>query len=143
MGLSGCKNLDKLIFFIYRNLLEQQCILRINTAYRLSIRAVRNKMDIFIILIILLGLLFSLWLRTRCYRQLDDVRVSPLSQALQDLIGVAGGIYLSLIMLVSFLKLTMPEKITLYSMEVDPLALFSLCLGIVQPIVLNILKRVK
>lgn len=100
-------------------------------------------MDIFIILIILLGLLFSLWLRTRCYRQLDDVRISPLSQALQDLIGVAGGIYLSLIMLVSFLKLTMPEKITLYSMEVDPLALFSLCLGIVQPIVLNILKRVK
>ena len=96
-----------------------------------------------IIIVILLGLFYSLWLRACCYRQLEDVRLSPLSRALQDLIAVAGGIYLSLIMLVSFLKLSLPEKIAVYSVELDPLALLALGLGIVQPIVLNIIKKVR
>lgn len=95
--------------------------------------------------VILLGIVYSVWLRTNRYRQ-DipfDTRISPLSLALQDLIAVAGGIYLSLIMLSSFLKITLPERVDIFSVAVDPLAFLAICLGIVQPIVSILIKKVK
>lgn len=95
--------------------------------------------------VIVLGLFYSVWLRTNRYRQeiSFDARVSPLSLALQDLISAAGGIYLSLVMFLSFLKVTLPEQVVIFSVAVDPLAFLALCLGIVQPFLTNLIKKVK
>lgn len=92
-----------------------------------------------------IGFMYSVWLRVNRYRQSMPIepKISPVSLAIQDLIAIAGGIYLSLIMLVSFLKFPVPEKIHLGTVELDPLALFSICLGIVQPIVTNFIKKVR
>lgn len=94
--------------------------------------------------LLLVGGFCSIRLRINRYRQEGAAaRLSPVSLALQDLVAVAGGIYLSLIMLVSFLKVAVPEKILIFSLEVDPLAFFSLCMGIVQPMILILIKKVK
>lgn len=61
---------------------------------------------------------------------------SPLALALAQVVGTAGGIYLSLELLFSFLKL--PENWwTSSSFVVEPLALISLFLAIVQPFVIK------
>lgn len=95
--------------------------------------------------ILLAGFVYSVRLRMGQYRQkiTVDPKLSPVSSAIQDLVAIAGGIYLSLIMLVSFLKVSVPEKIYIYAIELDPLAFLAICLGIVQPIVMNLIKRVK
>lgn len=64
-----------------------------------------------------------------------DPKPSPLSQAVQQLVEAAGGIYLALIMLVSFLQLDVPEKVFLLGVGIDPLALFSLVVASLQPLV--------
>lgn len=89
--------------------------------------------------------IYSIWLRTNRYRQNVQVepRISPVSLAMQELIAIAGGIYLSLIMVVSFLKISIPEKINIYTVDLDPLAFLAICLGIVQPIIMNLIKKVK
>ena len=94
-------------------------------------------------LIILLTLLiaWSLWLRTCRYRQMLDenkTKPSPVSLAVQELVATAGGIYLSLIMLVSFLKLEIPSKVGLLTVAIDPLALISLGVAIIQPLFLKL-----
>lgn len=90
-------------------------------------------------------LVYSIWLRTTRYRQSVQVepRISPVSLAIQELIAIAGGIYLSLIMVVSFLKINIPEKINIYTVDVDPLAFLAICLGIVQPMIMILIKKVK
>jgi hypothetical protein len=61
---------------------------------------------------------------------------SPASRALAELVGIAGGIYLSLVMLVSFLKLGVPETISLGGWSLDPLALIAVLAALIQPLVL-------
>ncbi|GAW91733.1 hypothetical protein [Calderihabitans maritimus] len=58
---------------------------------------------------------------------------SPISRALAELVGIAGGIYLSLLMLVTFLEVSVPERVELFSLSVEPLALLSITLALVQP----------
>jgi len=58
-------------------------------------------------------------------------------------VGVAGGIYLSLVMLTSFLKITLPQSILLLGVEVDPLATISLLLAILQPWINKVLELLK
>jgi hypothetical protein len=89
---------------------------------------------------ILLGfsllLVLSLLERIKYFRQIDnagDVKSSPLSLAIQELIAVAGGVYLSLVMLISFLKLDVPQKILLFQMWIDPIACIAILLSIIQP----------
>jgi hypothetical protein len=89
---------------------------------------------------ILLGfsllLVLSLLERIKYFRQTDnagDVKISPLSLAIQELIAVAGGVYLSLVMLISFLKLDVPQKILLFQMWIDPIACIAILLSIIQP----------
>lgn len=89
---------------------------------------------------ILLGfsllLVLSLLERIKYFRQTDnagDVKSSPLSLAIQELIAVAGGVYLSLVMLISFLKLDVPQKILLFQMWIDPIACIAILLSIIQP----------
>lgn len=61
---------------------------------------------------------------------------SPASRALAELVAIAGGIYLSLVLLVSFLKLTVPETISLGGWYIDPLALIAILIALIQPVVL-------
>ncbi|EGO62122.1 hypothetical protein [Acetonema longum] len=91
--------------------------------------------------IIVLGgaILVSIWLRIRYYRhnfELNEhtVRQSPLSMALQELVGTAGGVYLSIIMLISFLKIDLPQTLELFEVSFDPLALFAILSAVVQPL---------
>lgn len=87
------------------------------------------------LLLILVGC--SLWLRVRQYR--DDIfgvetRASPLSMAVQELVATAGGVYLAIIALTSFLKMDMPDRVSLMQVSVDPLALTAIGLALVQPL---------
>ncbi|WP_110953119.1 hypothetical protein [Anaerosinus massiliensis] len=100
-------------------------------------------MGIIIVFCFCLG--YSVWLRSCNYRKEFEVekKNSPLSLAIQELIAIAGGIYLSLIMLVSFLKISVPEKVNFFVVDMDPLAFVAISLAIVQPIIINLIKRVK
>ncbi|EIW18545.1 MULTISPECIES: hypothetical protein [Pelosinus] len=89
---------------------------------------------------ILLGfsllLILSLLERIKYFRQTydaGDVKSSPLSLAIQELVAIAGGIYLSLVMLISFLKLDIPHKILFFQMWIDPVACIAILLSIIQP----------
>ncbi|MBQ1188572.1 MAG: hypothetical protein IIX62_05780 [Peptococcaceae bacterium] len=66
---------------------------------------------------------------------------SPFAEAVRQLVGVAGGIYLSLVMLTGFLGLNLPERVIIQQMELDPLALFAIGLACVQPMLLNCWHR--
>lgn len=96
------------------------------------------------LLLLCLVLGWSIWLRMRRFRQTWDgteTKSSPLSLAVQELLATAGGIYLSLIMLVSFLKLTIPATISLFELSLDPLASISIGLAIVQPMIYKVLYK--
>jgi len=102
-----------------------------------------------VLLLVLLILALSMWQRVKYFREtvVDATKIiaSPLSLAIQDLVAIAGSIYLSLIMLVSFLKLNIPEKIMLVECSIDPLACLSISLAIIQPFFLklfNIIKKI-
>ncbi|HHX77030.1 MAG TPA: hypothetical protein GX697_01580 [Firmicutes bacterium] len=58
---------------------------------------------------------------------------SPFSTALSELVGSAGGIYLSLVLLVSFLKIEIPPEIFIWEVALEPLALVALITAIIQP----------
>ena len=68
-----------------------------------------------IIAVIFVALIFSAWLRISQYRQDVEMKTmaSPLSLAIQDLIATAGGIYLSITLLVSFLQIIVPDKVVI------------------------------
>ncbi|MCL1851994.1 MAG: hypothetical protein FWF88_03055 [Peptococcaceae bacterium] len=58
---------------------------------------------------------------------------SPLSQAVARLVGTAGGIYLSLELLFSFLGLRHETWQAYMPLAIDPMAAFSLVIAIIQP----------
>lgn len=101
------------------------------------------ELGLLIILLVLTGL--SLCLRLLSYRDSAcpvETRASPLSTAVQELVATAGGIYLAILALTSFVKLDMPEKVTLMSATVDPLALMAIGIAIIQPVVIKILNKI-
>lgn len=67
---------------------------------------------------------------------------SPASLALAELAAVAGGIYLSLILLQTFLKLSVPQEVTVLNMPLDPIALLAIVIALLQPIGSALLQRV-
>lgn len=83
----------------------------------------------------------SVWLRVYHLRMsLDNMvpvepKTSPFSRAVQDLVATAGGVYLSLVMLVSFLKLELPERLAVKEIYFDPLAMTAITTAIVQPFI--------
>jgi hypothetical protein len=96
-----------------------------------------------IILLLLTGL--SLWLRLLRYRDTAaavETRASPLSLAVQELVATSGGIYLAIVALTSFLKLEMPDRVSLLTTTVDPLALTAIGIAIVQPVVIKIFNKI-
>ncbi|MGI6606216.1 MAG: hypothetical protein ACOX2X_04120 [Peptococcia bacterium] len=80
--------------------------------------------------------------RWRDIADLDNAVESPTSYAIGELVAVAGGIYLSLVLLGSFLKISMPERIVIYSWSFDYLAAIALVLALIQPIFLSIYYRI-
>lgn len=87
-----------------------------------------------------LGASVKLRARNNLYRQQQAVS-SPLAEAMSQMVGVAGGIYLSLVMLVSFLGLEPPSQVAFLDLLLDPLALLSILLACLQPFVLALLRN--
>lgn len=94
---------------------------------------------------IFLLIIYGIWLRSCRYRKKVEIEAvsSPLSLAIQDLIATAGGIYLAITLLVSFLKIIIPDKIVIFTIEVEPIALISILLAIFQPIIEKITRWVR
>ncbi|MBP2635872.1 MAG: hypothetical protein H6Q72_1779 [Firmicutes bacterium] len=89
-----------------------------------------------LVVLIIMG---SVWLRVCDYRiSLNNTakvepKASPFSTAIQNLVATAGGVYLSLVMIVSFLKLDIPERITVSIIVFDPLAMTAVVVAVIQP----------
>ena len=100
-------------------------------------------MNVWLVLILIGGaIVLSVWLRTHHIRtelQSPATSTSPLSQAIQELVSTAGGIYLSMVALISFLKIDIPERIEFLNVAFDPLAFTAIAIAVVQPIFIRLL----
>ena len=100
-------------------------------------------MKVFISILLVAGLILSI--RTRCRKMMwrTPINQGTISKAITQLVGTAGGIYLSLELLFTFLGI--PEELwnppSLYYFK--PLAVFSLFIAILQPYGQLLLERVK
>ncbi|MDA8443017.1 MAG: hypothetical protein M0Z55_11690 [Peptococcaceae bacterium] len=74
------------------------------------------------------------WNRQRRIEQI----ASPLSTAIAQMVGIAGGIYLALGVLASFLNLELPDRVRAYGIGLDPLALLSIFLSMLQPYLIRL-----
>jgi hypothetical protein len=77
-------------------------------------------------------------MRNKNWDILGDSKSSPLSQAITSMVGTAGGIYLSLIIVQTFLELQIPNFIQVSGVSLEPLATLSIALTIVQPFVMRL-----
>lgn len=96
-----------------------------------------------LVMVLCVVISWSIWMRMcRCRSNANNVEAksSPLSIAVQEIVATAGGIYLSLVMVVSFLKLDIPEKVSMLNISLDPLAFLAILLAIIQPLFFNLLK---
>ena len=76
-------------------------------------------------------------MRNNYYRYTGEGAIStPFAEALGQVVGMAGGIYLSLVLLCNFLDMDLPEKTVLLGRNVDFLALVALLLACAQPMIL-------
>jgi hypothetical protein len=95
------------------------------------------EMVVAVLLVFFALIVWSLWLRVRHYRDSVagvETKSSPVAMAVQELVATAGGVYLAIVALTSFLKLDMPDKVSLLAVGVDPLAVSAIILAIVQPL---------
>ena len=95
---------------------------------------------------IVLLILLSLWLRVKQSRiifhdTLNEVKDSPFSLAVRNLVGVAGGIYVAVVMIASFIKIDIPALVSIAGISFDPLAMVALGLAILQPLIIYIRSR--
>nr|WP_092470835.1 hypothetical protein [Desulfotruncus arcticus] len=74
-------------------------------------------------------------MRDKNWDAIGEAKTSPLSQAIVNLVGTAGGIYLSLVLLQTFLEVNMPRSIALAGMDLEPLASIAIALAIIQPFI--------
>lgn len=72
-----------------------------------------------------------------------EPRTTPLSEALGKLIGNAGGIYLSMVLLLTFLGLDPPERIVYGRLELEPLASAAIVLAVLQSGFMNFYAAVR
>mgnify|MGYP000913089786 CR=1 FL=1 len=102
-----------------------------------------------IILVITILFLVSISVRERIllykHREKDwsaigDAKSSPLSQALANLVGVAGGIYISLVVIATFMEVQLPERIYLGGLSMEPLAFVSILMAVAQPYMQRIIN---
>ena len=76
--------------------------------------------------------------RRRAFDTMETSVASPASVAIGELIAIAGGIYLSLVLVVSFLKITLPQTITVSHLQLDPLAMIAIAIALLQPIFISL-----
>lgn len=62
-----------------------------------------------------------------------DPLESPVSRAISEMLGVAGGIYLALLVLVSFLQINIPSTVNIFGVKMEPLAFISVIITLLQP----------
>ena len=94
------------------------------------------------ILLGLLSLAVKVRMKNNRYRYNGEGAVStPLAEALAQLAGIAGGIYVSLLLVLSFLGIEGLSQVSLFGVEIDPLALIALLLACGQPLLLWFLRR--
>lgn len=102
-----------------------------------------------VIIFLMLGIFISVVERVREKRRSEKhdlpehVKKSPVSEALQELIATAGGIYLSLVLLVSFLQIDLPEEWFILDVGMDPLAFISIIISVIQPLFTRLLHLSK
>ncbi len=102
----------------------------------------RGVWEVLYLVVFILLFVLSLAERVRVKRALGvgrrelplEPQPSPVSIALGELLAVAGGIYLALLMAVTFLDLEIPAKISIGTFQMEPLAAISLALALVQPL---------
>jgi len=58
---------------------------------------------------------------------------SPASRAIMELVGLAGGIYIAITALMSFLQINLPDRVSVSGVQIGPIALLALLIAIVQP----------
>jgi len=81
-------------------------------------------------------------MRTNYCRYHGEGAVStPFAEALGQVVGMAGGIYLSLMLLCDFLAVELPKKVVVLGNDMDFLALVALALACVQPMILRMVRR--
>lgn len=79
-------------------------------------------------------------MREKDWDVIGESKSTPLSRAITNLVGMAGGIYLSMVLLFTFLEVQLPARVTLGTVKVEPLAAISIILAIIQPFVLKMLQ---
>ncbi len=62
-----------------------------------------------------------------------ELSPSPLSEALKDFVAVAGGVYLGLMALAEFLKVSVPIEAEIWGLSFDPIAVAAITLAIAAP----------
>lgn len=97
-----------------------------------------------LLLLIWLAVSMKVRLRTRGTRGSipTETKESMFSLALAELVATAGGIYVSLLLLFSFLDLAVPGKMSLVGLQVDSLAAVSMAVALLQPLVVSIAKKI-
>jgi len=70
-------------------------------------------------------------------KRIKGIPIEPkdsfLSEAIVELVALAGGIYLTLTLLLEFLAITGAERATLWGVTFDPIAAISIVLALLQP----------
>jgi hypothetical protein len=72
-------------------------------------------------------------MRDKNWDAIGEAKSSPLSQAIVNLVGTAGGIYLSLVLVQTFLEFDVPRYVHVGGFALEPLATISIALAIAQP----------
>jgi hypothetical protein len=84
--------------------------------------------------------------RVQPYRMNNLEEIShqtPLAKGLSELVAASGGIYLSIILFLDFLKLNHPEQLEMMGLTMDPLAGASMLVAVGQPMVRSVVEYVK
>lgn len=74
---------------------------------------------------------------------IGESKSSALSESLAGLVGTAGGIYLSLIMLTTFLEIDLPSRVSLSGVSLEPMAAISFILAILSPYINRMFQGLK
>lgn len=93
--------------------------------------------QVLLLVVTVAGLALSVGRRAANLRRLAQEehppRDSPLSQALREILGVAGGLYLVLVAINQFVALNIPRTMEWHGVTFDPLAALAVVLAVLQP----------
>ncbi len=72
----------------------------------------------------------------------EQIITSPLAEAISQLVGISGGIYLALSMTMDFIGLNSDIKVAVGGCDLNALALLAIILACVQPVLVGILRKI-